>query len=169
MPSSTSPSPTIGSRGLRICSTPSSYNSAGKSRLYRCCSKRTTYDKPNRSAPGVHELENILLACFEAYHKVFLVVDALDECPEDHDFRYSVLECLIRLSHKAQQVKVFVTSRELPDIMESQRRVEALRVAWYPHTSVTRSARTAPRVRTLLLSESSSGPPCSQEGVDSPV
>lgn len=83
------------------------------------------YDKPNRSLPGVDELEKILLSCFESYEKVFLLVDALDECPEDGDVRHTMLECLARLSQGGPHVRILTTSREVPDIRESMTRLGA--------------------------------------------
>jgi hypothetical protein len=92
------------------------------------------YSKPNRSKPGLDELENMLLACFESYVEVFLLLDALDECPEDNDVRHSTLQCVAQLSHKAQNVKIFATSRELPDIRKSM-----IGLAAEPVSIVTRS------------------------------
>lgn len=90
------------------------------------------YDKPNRSLPGVEDLENILLLSFEAYHEIFLVIDALDECPEGGDVRHDMLECLAGLSQRAPQLKILATSRELPDIRES---MAALRSEAMPLTA----------------------------------
>ena len=78
-----------------------------------------SYEKPNRDQPGQDDLEKILLACVKTYDEVFLVVDALDECPEDGDVRHYMMECLARLSDAASHVKILATSRELPDIRES--------------------------------------------------
>lgn len=77
------------------------------------------YEKPNQDKPGQDELEKILVACVETYDKVFLLIDALDECPEDGDMRHYMMECLVRLSHTAPHLRVLMTSRELPDIRES--------------------------------------------------
>ncbi|KAK3613761.1 hypothetical protein LTR56_027692 [Elasticomyces elasticus] len=77
------------------------------------------YDRPNRTMLGLDELESILITCFQSYNEVFLLVDALDESPEDGDVRHEMFECLARLSQKVHQVKIFATSRELPDIRQS--------------------------------------------------
>ncbi|KAK4901068.1 hypothetical protein LTR49_027331 [Elasticomyces elasticus] len=83
------------------------------------------YDKPNRTVLGLEELEGILLSCFQSYEEVFLLIDALDECPQDGDVRQTMLECLAHLSRKAPQVKIFATSRELLDIRQCMARLEA--------------------------------------------
>lgn len=77
------------------------------------------YNRPSLGLLGLDELENILLSCFQSYEKVFLLVDALDECPEANDVRQKILECLARLSQKAHHVRIFATSRELSDIHET--------------------------------------------------
>ncbi|PPJ56174.1 hypothetical protein CBER1_09082 [Cercospora berteroae] len=74
------------------------------------------FHKLNRSVPGVDELENILLACLAPYDEVYLLIDALDECPEENNARYHIARCLLRLSMQAENLKILVTSRELPDI-----------------------------------------------------
>nr|POE59396.1 isoform 2 of ankyrin repeat domain-containing protein 50 [Quercus suber] len=68
---------------------------------------------------GLEELEKILDSCFEAYDEVFLLIDALDECPESEDVRHSTLECLAGLLQRAPRLKILATSRELPDIRTS--------------------------------------------------
>lgn len=90
---------------------------------------RQAYDKPNRSMLGLDELESILCSCFESYDEVFLLMDALDECPEEGDARQRMLECLTRLSQKAQHVKMFTTSRKLGDICTSMITLEAEQIA----------------------------------------
>jgi hypothetical protein len=92
------------------------------------------YGKPNRSLPGVDELQNILLSCFESYDEVFLLIDALDECPEESDVRHNMLECLARLSQKAHHVKIFATSRKLLDIRESMVRLGATPMSIATHS-----------------------------------
>ncbi|USW54031.1 Putative heterokaryon incompatibility [Septoria linicola] len=61
-----------------------------------------------------------------ANRETFLLIDALDECPENNDGRYGVVQCLTRLLQRAQNVKVCVTSRELPNIRESMAELGAL-------------------------------------------
>jgi hypothetical protein len=63
--------------------------------------------------------------------KVYLIMDALDECPEDHDARQRVLEWIERLTLNASNLKIFATSRELPAIRESMEALgsQSLRIA----------------------------------------
>ena len=74
------------------------------------------YDKPNRSLPGPAALEEILISSIGQYNEVFLALDALDECPESEEARWSMLDGLERLSEKAPNLKILATSRELLDI-----------------------------------------------------
>lgn len=84
------------------------------------------YDKPGYSIPGRDELETILLSAVASYDKVFLVLDALDECPEGNDVRQIVLDGLARVSQAAANLKVFATSREnLSDVDEAMGMLEA--------------------------------------------
>jgi ankyrin repeat domain-containing protein 50 len=87
------------------------------------------YEQPNRPVLGQVELEKLLTLCFQSYDEVLLLIDALDECPEDEDVRLEMMECLMRLSQKAINVKIFVTSRELPDIRQSMARLGAAPIA----------------------------------------
>ena len=77
------------------------------------------YDKSNRSLPGSEALQEILLSCILQFDDVFMVADALDECPDHDTTRQNMLDCLGRLSEKAPNFKVFATSRELRDIRDS--------------------------------------------------
>ena len=76
------------------------------------------YDKPDRSLLATEALEEILLSSIGKYDYVFLVLDALDECPEIDEARRTMLEGLERLSGKASNLKLLATSRELQDIRE---------------------------------------------------
>ena len=76
------------------------------------------YDKPNRSLLGVDALQEIVLSSIGQYDETFLVLDALDECPESEEARRSILDGLERLARKASNLKVLATSRELLDIRE---------------------------------------------------
>ena len=80
---------------------------------------RQAYGDAKRSVPGPYELEKILLASTRACSKVYLLLDALDECPEDNETRQIVIARIERLSQDAPNLKIFTTSRELPAIRES--------------------------------------------------
>jgi hypothetical protein len=76
------------------------------------------YDKPNRSLLGSAALEEILISSISQHDEVFLALDALDECPEIEEAQRNMLDGLERLSQKATNLKILVTSRELRDIYD---------------------------------------------------
>lgn len=92
---------------------------------------RQAYGDAKRSVPGPDGLEKIFLASARSCSKVYLFVDALDECPEDHETRQSVLARIERLTQEAPNLRVLVTSRELDKIRKSMEALvaERLRVA----------------------------------------
>jgi hypothetical protein len=89
------------------------------------------YKNTKSSVPGLDELEKILLASVRPCARVYLIMDALDECPEDHEARQRVLELIERLTQGASNLKILATSRELPAIRESMAalRSEPMRIA----------------------------------------
>jgi hypothetical protein len=91
---------------------------------------RQAYGDAKRSVPGPDELEKILLASTRSCSKVYLLIDALDECPEDHETRQSVLARIERLTQDAPNLRVLTTSRELDRIRKSMEALiaEPLRV-----------------------------------------
>jgi hypothetical protein len=91
---------------------------------------RQAYGDAKRSVPGPDELEKILLASTRSCSKVYLLLDALDECSEEHDTRQSVLARIKRLTQDAPNLRVLATSRELDRIRKSMEVlvVEPLRV-----------------------------------------
>ena len=78
--------------------------------------ERREYEKPNRSLPGVEALEEILLSSIGQYNKVFLALDALDECSESESAQWNMLDGLERLSERASNLKIVATSCKLRDI-----------------------------------------------------
>jgi hypothetical protein len=80
---------------------------------------RQAYERPGRSIPGPEELKKVLLASIRSWNLVFLFLDALDECTEEHDVRQGVLERIEMLTSHAPNLNIFATSRELPEIRES--------------------------------------------------
>jgi hypothetical protein len=89
------------------------------------------YKNTKSSVPGPDELEKILLASIRPCARVYLIMDALDECPEDHEARQRVLGRIERLIQGASNVKILATSRELPAIRESMAALgsEPMRIA----------------------------------------
>lgn len=79
---------------------------------------RHAYGSPHRSIPSTDELQKILLVSIRLCERVFLLMDAIDECPEDRDVRQSVLDRVERLTQGAPNLQIFVTSRELPAFRE---------------------------------------------------
>ncbi|KAM0707280.1 hypothetical protein Q7P35_005518 [Cladosporium inversicolor] len=86
---------------------------------------RQAYGDAKRSVPGPDELEKIFLASTRSCSKVYLLVDALDECPEDHDTRQSLLARIERLTQDAPNLRVLATSRELDRIRKSMEALSA--------------------------------------------
>ena len=86
------------------------WKESGRSMLQR------EYEKPNRSLPGVKALEEILLSSMGQYDEIFIVLDALDECPENEEARRNMLDGLERLAGRASNLKMLATSREVRDI-----------------------------------------------------
>jgi hypothetical protein len=84
---------------------------------------RQAYEKPERGQLSLDELQRILYASVASYDDLFLHLDGLDECPEVEDVRQTVLDGVQQLLTRAPNVRVFVTSRGLPDIRS---RMEAL-------------------------------------------
>lgn len=77
---------------------------------------RQAYEKAERRQPGLDELQKILLASVASYDKVFLHLDALDECPEEEGARQIVLNGVEILFERAPNVRILVTSRDVPDV-----------------------------------------------------
>ena len=67
--------------------------------------------------PKQEDLEEVMVPTCEAFDRVFLVIDALDECSSER--RRRVLEALKRL-HEVQSISILVTSRPYPgDVMKA--------------------------------------------------
>lgn len=127
---------------------------------------RQAYSDAKRSVPGPDELEKILLASTRSCSKVYLLIDALDECPEDHQTRQSVLARMERLTQDAPNLRILATSRELDRIRESMEvlTAEPLRVTTravdddiqlYLASEMSRDRRLCklnPEMRTLIES-----------------
>jgi len=81
---------------------------------------REKYDQRHKLQGGlsVQSLESILLAVLAAYDTAFVVLDALDECPEDTDARSKLFDGLEHLSKEAANLRILMTSRDIPDIRD---------------------------------------------------
>ncbi|KAI6890008.1 hypothetical protein KC325_g46 [Hortaea werneckii] len=81
---------------------------------------RKAYETSHRGVPmSSDELKGILLACIQSFKTVFLLLDALDECPEEHDCQEDVLKQIGILTSSAPNLKTFATSRGHPKIRHS--------------------------------------------------
>jgi hypothetical protein len=83
------------------------------------------YRNAKRSVPGPDELHRILLASVRSCSKVYVLADAIDECPEDHGIRQSVLARIERLTQDAPNLSILTTSRELDKIHRSMKALAA--------------------------------------------
>ena len=77
------------------------------------------YEKLSQNVPRSDELEKILMTSVNNYTEVFLLVDALDESPENDEVQQNVLIFLERLARNASTLKIFATSRKARDIGDS--------------------------------------------------
>jgi len=100
-----------------------SYEDLLKSLVAQMCWKepgfaklRHVYERPNATLPGPDTLEDMVVSSANQFTQVFLLLDALDECPEDDGARSDLLEGLQRLSDSVPTLKLFATSRSLTEI-----------------------------------------------------
>jgi hypothetical protein len=82
---------------------------------------REKYDQRHnlRGGLGIESLQPLLLDVLAVYDTVFVVLDALDECPEDSGFlseRSKLFNGLEYLSKAAANLKILMTSRDVLDI-----------------------------------------------------
>ncbi|OQO08786.1 hypothetical protein B0A48_05676 [Cryoendolithus antarcticus] len=74
------------------------------------------YGHPTRVRPGRGSLESMLVASVTSYRKVFIHLDALDECPASDRQRRAMLEGLGSIVGRAQNLHILATSRAELDI-----------------------------------------------------
>jgi len=68
-------------------------------------------------SPDLETLEDLLLSTLHGFSHVYLVLDALDECPFDGGARGSLMDALLRLRGRDQaSLHLFITSRREFDI-----------------------------------------------------
>lgn len=97
-----------------------------RSLIVQLCGRRPDTPKPLldlhrfrdiNHQPDLESLEAALGACAQDFNNVYLVVDALDECPFANDEREMLLNVLGRIVGSAlSNLHVFCTSRPEPDI-----------------------------------------------------
>jgi hypothetical protein len=83
------------------------------------------YDKLNKGGLGVTELEDIVISLAQSYSCVFIMLDALDECPEEQNVRYSLLQGLEKLAQNIPTLKYCVTSRGIDEIRDTMAAIAA--------------------------------------------
>lgn len=83
-------------------------------------SVRVLYDKhqPAGATPKINEVSSALQEVASVFRRVFVVVDALDECQAEDQCRETFLREISELQEKAN-VSCFFTSRHIPDIEEA--------------------------------------------------
>ncbi|KAM3414332.1 hypothetical protein BST61_g10979 [Cercospora zeina] len=94
---------------------------------------QNVFDTHNRKTPSAEEVEKILLTTLRVYRICYLMVDALDECPEDNDNRRGVLELLARLLHNASNIRILAASRDESNIRSSMQASEAVQLTIDTH------------------------------------
>jgi hypothetical protein len=75
------------------------------------------HHRGRRTRPTLEELSNILQSVVANYSKVYVVLDALDECPERNGTRSQLLGICRDLQQKTG-LRLMDTSRHIPDIVE---------------------------------------------------
>ncbi|KAJ6092624.1 ankyrin [Penicillium sp. IBT 16267x] len=73
--------------------------------------------KDRRTRPSLNELSTTLQSVVETYERVFVVIDALDECQTTEDCRNVFLSQLFDLQENSA-VRLFATARPIPKITE---------------------------------------------------
>lgn len=69
-------------------------------------------EKESRRAPRLGDIESVLTSLIQRSKKVYIVIDALDECPEDRDgFQRKPILNWIQKSSEHPSVQIFFTSR----------------------------------------------------------
>jgi Cdc6-like AAA superfamily ATPase len=74
-----------------------------------------TRHKTKRTRPSLDEISGSLYAVTTLYSRVFIIIDALDECQASHGCRKRFLSEMLSLQTKTG-AKLFTTSRPIPDI-----------------------------------------------------
>ncbi|KAF3159060.1 hypothetical protein TWF788_004016 [Orbilia oligospora] len=75
-----------------------------------------TRHQSSKTRSSHDELVGALHSVAVIYSRVFIIIDALDECQEDDDCRTKFISELLKLHDRANGVKLFITSRPIPEI-----------------------------------------------------
>ncbi|KAL5083750.1 hypothetical protein Trisim1_000954 [Trichoderma cf. simile WF8] len=82
--------------------------------------------KPER--PSLRDLSDAMRSVCLLYSKVFIIVDALDECQTADGCRKSFLSEIFKLQ-EGTNVNFFATARNIPDILEAFKQSSSLRIS----------------------------------------
>ncbi|OPB36500.1 hypothetical protein A0O28_0055790 [Trichoderma guizhouense] len=82
--------------------------------------------KPER--PSLRDLSEAMRSVCLLYSKVFIIVDALDECQTADSCRKSFLSEIFKLQ-EGTNVNFFATSRNIPDILEAFKQSSSLKIS----------------------------------------
>jgi hypothetical protein len=83
----------------------------------------------NARKPSFDDLQKVFITCAGHLARNFVVLDGLDECPRQ--YRKPILQFISTIGQWAN-VKVFVTSRIEPDVVDAFPRTSALRLGVIP-------------------------------------
>lgn len=72
--------------------------------------------------PSFASLQDIFVSLAAQFDQIFVVIDALDECPKDK--RHQIIGFLTKVLRSIRRAKVFITSRKESDIAEAFQREE---------------------------------------------
>jgi Cdc6-like AAA superfamily ATPase len=94
---------------------------------------REKHDQRQNSQGGlsIESLQPLLLDVLAVYDTAFVVLDALDECPEDSDTlleRFKLFDGLDYLSKGAANLTILMTSRDVLDVRDCMARLPAERL-----------------------------------------
>ena len=88
--------------------------------------ERHKQDGTLNSAPSISNMTDVMLKMIGHYDCFYVVIDALDECPDDH--RHEVLDILKTINTKASNTRVIYTSREETDIKQAFDEFKSVRI-----------------------------------------
>ncbi|KAJ8123073.1 hypothetical protein O1611_g9683 [Lasiodiplodia mahajangana] len=86
------------------------------------------YQTPEKK-PGTSDLEEVLIDLLRGSRTSYLIIDALDECPESGNQRERVMQGLERIAKKTTDTRLLVTSRKEIDILEFMQTWPVVQVA----------------------------------------
>ncbi|EMD33581.1 hypothetical protein CERSUDRAFT_125879 [Gelatoporia subvermispora B] len=127
------------------------------------CAARILSELHSSNANGSHQpRHDALILCLHKMleassdHSIFIVIDALDECPESESKRRHVLQLIERIvKWRIQHVRICVTSRPEVDIRNTLEPLSPCSVAL--SNEMGQGNAIADYVRTVIESESDSG------------